>query len=66
MDYNGHSKKSENLGQFSRQIMLWLYLKIWEWDMIFGRAAGLRAVKVISSPGVRSPCVEPASVGSTL
>ena len=30
--------------------MLRLYLKIWEWDLIFGRA-----VKAISSPGVRSP-----------
>ena len=27
------------------------YLKIWEWELIFGRA-----VKTISSPGVRSPC----------
>ena len=26
------------------------YLKIWEWELIFGRA-----VKAISSPGVRSP-----------
>ena len=29
--------------------MLWPYLKIWDWDLIFGRA-----VKVISSLGVRS------------
>ena len=34
-----------------RQNMLWPYLKIWEWELIFGRA-----VKAISSPGVRSPC----------
>ena len=40
----------ENLGQCGRQNMLWLYLKIWEWEWIFGRA-----VKAISSPGVRSP-----------
>ena len=31
--------------------MLRPYLKIWDRDLIFGRA-----VKVISSPGVRSPC----------
>ena len=30
--------------------MLRLYLKIWDWDLIFGRA-----VKAIFSPGVRSP-----------
>ena len=30
--------------------MLWPYLKIWERELIFGRA-----VKVISLPGVRSP-----------
>ena len=30
--------------------MLWPYLKIWKWELIFGRA-----VKAISSPGVRSP-----------
>jgi hypothetical protein len=30
--------------------MLQWYLKIWEWEWIFGRA-----VKAISSPGVRSP-----------
>jgi hypothetical protein len=33
------------------------YLKIWDWDLIFGRA-----VKVISSLGVRSPwCVVTAA-----
>ena len=31
--------------------MLRPYLKIWDWDLIFDRA-----VKAISSPGVRSPC----------
>ena len=31
--------------------MLRPYLKIWDWDCIFGRA-----VKAISSLGVRSPC----------
>ena len=31
--------------------MLWLYLKIWEWELMFGRAG-----KAISSKGVRSPC----------
>ena len=43
------SKKSENLGQCGRQNMLRPYLKIWEWEWILGRA-----VKTISSPGVRS------------
>ena len=33
------------------------YLKIWEWELIFGRA-----VKAISSPGVRSPCVIPCQM----
>ena len=33
-----------------RQNMHWPYLKIWDWDLIFGRA-----VKAISSLGVRSP-----------
>ena len=45
------SKKSEKLGRCGRQNMLRPYLKIWEWEWIFGCA-----VKVISSPGVRSPC----------
>jgi hypothetical protein len=45
------SKKSENLGHCCRQNMLWPYLKICNWELIFGRA-----VKVISSPGIRSPC----------
>ena len=31
--------------------MLWPYLKVWEWEWIFGHA-----VKAISSLGVRSPC----------
>ena len=44
-----NQKKSENLGRCGRQNMLWP-LKNWEWELIFGHA-----VKVISSPGVRSP-----------
>ena len=48
------SKKSENLGQCGRQKILRAYLKIWDWDLIFGRA-----VKAISSLGVRSPWVVP-------
>ena len=48
------SKKSENLGRRGRQNMLWRYLKIWEWEWIFGRS-----VKAISSPGVRSPWIKP-------
>ena len=47
------SKKSEILGGCGRQNMLWPYLKIWEWELILGRA-----VKAISSPGVRSPCLK--------
>ena len=44
------SKKSEILGRCGRQDMLRPYLKIWEWEWIFGRA-----VKTVSSLGVRSP-----------
>ena len=48
------SKISEKLGWCGRQNMLRPYLKIWDWDWdwIFGRA-----VKAISSLGVRSPCL---------
>ena len=46
------SKISEKLGRCGRQNMLRPYLKIWEWEWIFGRA-----VKTLSSLGVRSPCV---------
>ena len=46
------SKISENLGRCGRQNMLPPYLKIWDWDWVFGRA-----VKTISSLGVRSPCL---------
>jgi hypothetical protein len=44
------SKISEKLGRSGRQNMLRPYLKIWEWEWIFGRA-----VKAFSSLGVRSP-----------
>ena len=44
------SKISEKLGRCGRQNMLPPYLRIWDWDWIFGRA-----VKAISSLGVRSP-----------
>ena len=40
--------------------MLQPYLRIWDWDLIFGRA-----VKAISSPGVRSPWIPAASLGSS-
>ena len=46
------SKISEKLGRCGRQNMLRPYLKIWEWEWIFGRA-----VKATSSLGVRSPWV---------
>ena len=45
------SKISEKLGRCCRRNMLRPYLKIWEWEWIFGRA-----VKANSSLGVRSPC----------
>ena len=32
------TKKSENLGRCGRQNVLWPYLKIWEWEWIFGRS----------------------------
>ena len=44
------SKISEKMDRCGRQNMLPPYLKIWEWEWIFGRA-----VKAISSLGVRSP-----------
>ena len=47
-----NSKKPEILSRCGRQNMLWPYLKIWDCDLIFGRA-----VKAISSTGVRSPCL---------
>ena len=43
------SKISEKLVRCGRQNMLRPYLKIWEWEWIFGRS-----VKAISSLGVRS------------
>ena len=44
------SKISEKLGWCGRQNLLRPYLKIWEWEWIFGRA-----VQAVSSLGVRSP-----------
>ena len=41
--------------------MLRTYLKIWDWDFIFGRA-----VKAVSSLGVRSPWVECSNIDSNL
>ena len=48
------SKKSEKSGRWGRQNMLPPYLKIWDWDWVF-----CRAVKAISSLGVRSPWARP-------
>ena len=45
------AKISEKLGQWGRQNMLRPYLKIWDWDWIFGHV-----VKTISSLGIHSPC----------
>ena len=50
------SKMSEKLSRCGRQSMLWLYLKIWDWNWIFGHA-----VKAISSLGILSPCSEELS-----
>ena len=46
-------KLSGSLGRCGRQNMLRPYLKIWNWDWIFGRV-----VKAISSLGVRSPWLQ--------
>ena len=46
------SKKYEKLGWCGRQNMLRAYLKILGWELIYWHA-----VKEISSPGVRSPCL---------
>ena len=46
-------KMSEKLGQCGRQNILRLYLKIWEWEWIFGQA-----VKTISSLGVHNWVVD--------
>ena len=43
-----------NLGRCARQNMPRPYLKIWEWELIFGHA-----VKTISSPDICSPWPEP-------
>ena len=48
------SKMSEKLGRCGRKDMLPPNLKIWDWVWIFGRA-----VKAISSLGVRNPCFHP-------
>ena len=45
------SNISEKLGRCGRQNRLQPYLKIWDWDWIFGRS-----VNAIPSLGVRSPC----------
>ena len=55
-----HGLRTPNEGINQRNLKIWadvadeigfaLYLKIWEWEWIFGRA-----VKAISSPDVRSP-----------
>ena len=54
------SKISEKLGRCGRQNMFWPYLKIWDWDWIFGRA-----VKATSSLGVRSPWVSSKQIEKT-
>ena len=44
------SEKSKILGRYGRHKYGSAILKIWDWDLIFGRA-----VKAFFSPGVRSP-----------
>ena len=44
-EWRHKSKKSENLGRWGRQNMLRPYLKIWEWERIFGRA--VKAISVV-------------------
>ena len=54
--------RTPNEGKNQRNLKIWSdvenmlrpYLKIWEWEWIFGRDD----VKAISSPGVRSPCLQ--------
>ena len=50
------SKISEKLGRYGRQNMLQPYLKICDWDWIFGCV-----VKTNSSLGLRSPCNRPCA-----
>jgi hypothetical protein len=45
-----NQRNLKNWADVADKIMLWPYLKIWDWDLIFGRA-----VKAISSLGVCSP-----------
>ena len=53
------SKKSENLGRCGKQNMLWSYLKIGEWEWIFG----CTVLKAISSLGVCSPWLWLSRIG---
>ena len=59
-----HGLRTPNEGINQRNLKIWAdeadkmlrpYLKIWDWDWIFGYA-----VKAISSLGVRSPCKRPS------
>ena len=43
------SKKSENCGRYGRQNMLRLYLKLWDWDLIFGRTLQWRQFPHLAS-----------------
>ena len=51
------SKITDKLSRCGRLNMLPPYLKIWDWDWVFGRA-----VKAIFSLGVRSPWVNPSAL----
>ena len=50
LSYTRTTDTKRNLGRFDKQNILRPYLKMWNWELIFGRA-----VKSISSPDVRSP-----------
>ena len=65
---SNHGLRTPNGSINQRNLKIWadvadkicfeVTLKVWEWDLIFGRA-----VKAISSPGVRSPCSNAMHLG---
>ena len=61
MDPLNHGLRTPSEGKNQRNLKIWAdvadkicfgrtFKKIWDWDLIFGRA-----VKAISSPGIQSP-----------
>ena len=55
------SKKSEKLDRCGSKNMLRPYLKIWDWDLIFGSA-----LKTISSLGIPSLCTKTTNIRTVL